>query len=284
MPKSRIFPLLLPLIPFLLNSCGGGYGRVGLVDAPKVVNVSSYDPKEKQRAGDSFTSQNVSALKQNGAQGLIARTGKGTLIDEKCADFLSAANRQGMMLGTYYFVLKTSDPVWQADRYVSRLREIAAQRGLLGQEILLVGDFDTKSSPSDIVRFIDRIEKLTGVLPVIYLENSAGLRSTLSHANPAEKRRIRQCPYWIALYSHTGGFHTPRHLMKAYGIWDEWAMWQYGGVEWAHGRSNSKRYHHGPWQAPEYFGTMDRPLEHNAFNGSADELRAFWSKHSWRPN
>lgn len=281
----RCFPFLalaVSILPVWLTSCGGGYGRVGLSDAPKVVNVSAYDPKEKQRSGDSFSSSDVSALRRNGVHGLIARTGKGRLIDEKCADFLSAANREGMMLGTYYFVLKDVDAVWQADRYISRLQEITASRGLQGKDILLVGDFDTKSSPSDMVRFIDRIEQRTGTLPVIYLENSARLRATLSSATPAEKRRIRQCPYWIALYAHNTGFRTPKQLMRAYGIWDEWAMWQYGGVEWQR-RSVSKHYNHGPWKAPEYFGTMDRPLEHNAFNGSVSDLRAFWAKHSWQP-
>ncbi|HVJ46000.1 MAG TPA: GH25 family lysozyme [Luteolibacter sp.] len=279
----RISPVLAAaVLPLLFNSChSSGYGRAGLHDAPKVVNVSSYDPKEKQRSGDSFSQHDVSALRQNGAHGLIARCGKGTLIDEKCADFLSAANRQGLMLGTYFFVLKSSDPVWQADRYVDRLREIVAQRGLQGKRILLVGDFDTKSSASDLVKFINRVEQRTGVLPAIYLENSGGLRKTLSNASSAEKRRIRQCPYWIALYNHTSGFHTPHDLMRAYGIWDDWAMWQYAGVEWAGGRSRSKHYRHGPWKSPEYFGTMDRPLEHNAFNGDEGDLRAFWARHSW---
>ena len=270
------------VLPVLLNSCGGGYGRVGLQDAPKVVNVSAYDPKEKQRPRDSFSSTDVSALRQNGAHGLIARAGKGPLIDEKCADFLSAADRQGMMLGTYYFVLKTTDPVWQADRYVERLREIVATRGLQGKNILLVGDFDTKSSAADMVKFINRIEQRTGKLPAIYLENSDALRRTLSNASAAEKRRIGQCPYWIALYNPSGSFRTPEDLMKAYGVWDDWAMWQYAGVEWSR-RSVSKHYHHGPWKSPEYFGTMDRPLEHNAFNGSVEDLKAFWLRHSWRP-
>ncbi len=102
--------LILTAVAMLLNSCGGGYGRVGLQDAPKVVNVSSWDPKERQRSGDSYSADDVSALKRNGAHGLIARTGKGPVLDEKCADFLTAANREGMMLGTYYFVLKTSSP------------------------------------------------------------------------------------------------------------------------------------------------------------------------------
>lgn len=270
--------LLLPLlaaIPFFLNSCGGGYGRMGLEDAPKIVNVSSYDPKEKQRGGESYSTTDVSALRRNGALGLIARAGKGPALDDKCADFLRAAERSGMMLGTYYFVLKSSDPVWQADNYIARLRQIAP-----GRRVLLVGDFDTKSSPADLVKFIDRVEQLTGVLPAVYLENSGQLRASLSNATPAQKRRIRQCPYWIALYSHTSGFHTPQDLMEAYGMWDEWAMWQYAGVEWER-RSVPKVYSHGPWRAPRYFGTMDRPLEHNAFNGDLDNLTAFWTKHSW---
>jgi hypothetical protein len=178
-----------------------------------------------------------------------------------------------MRLGTYYFVLKDTSPEWQADQYIDRLRQISP-----GRRVLLVGDFDTKSSPADLVTFINRVEQRTGVLPAIYLENSDRLRSSLSNATPAQKRRIAQCPYWLALYSHS--FSTPKQLMSAYGIWGDWAMWQYAGVEWS-GRSVSKHYHHGPWQSPTYFGTMDRPLEHNAFNGSIDDLNAFWAKHSW---
>lgn len=258
----------------MLASCGG-YGRVALEDAPKVVNVSSWDPKEKQRAGESFSQHDVSALRRNGAVGLIARCGKGPVIDEKCGDFLRAAERQGMLLGTYYFVLKRESAARQADRYIDRLRQIAP-----GRRVLLVGDFDTKSTAGDLVDFIDRVESRTGVLPAIYLENSDQLRATLSHASAAEKRRVRQCPYWLALYSHTSGFEKPKDLMAAYGIWNDWAMWQYAGVEWSR-RSVSKHYHHGPWRSSEYFGSMDRPLEHNAFNGDENELKEFWARHSW---
>ena len=272
----RFFSLLpAALIPLLFSCGGGGYGRVGLDAAPKIVNVSSYDPKEKQRSGDSFSPTDVSALKRNGAHGLIARCGKGMVLDDKCADFLGAANREDMKLGTYYFVLKTSSPVAQADQYIDRLRQISP-----GRKVLLVGDFDTKSSPADLVAFINRVEQRTGVLPVIYLENSDRLRGTLCCASSSQKNRISQCPYWLALYSASAAFETPQQLMSAYGVWNDWAMWQYAGVEWS-GRSVSKHYHHGPWKSPAYFGSMDRPLEHNAFNGSVDELNSFWEKHSW---
>lgn len=264
-----------------LAGCGGGYGSVGLDEAPKVVNVSSWDPKEKQRYGMAYSSTDVSALRKNDSRALIARVGKGRLLDEKAASFLAAANRENLLLGTYYFMLKGVDPEWQANQYIARLREISASHKLRGKPVLLVCDVDTASSADEIVRFINRVEKLTGVLPVIYLENSAALRRALSSASPAEKRRLRQSPYWLALYSHTSGFETPQDLMKAYGIWDRWAMWQYGGVEWAGGRSRSQHYSHGPWRSPEFFGGMDRPLEHSAFNGSEEDLKKFWQRHSW---
>ena len=272
--------LAFSFLPLISVSCSSGYGRASFSDAPRIVNVSSYDPKERQRNGDSFSSNDVSALRKNGALGLIARIGKGGVPDEKCADFLSAANRSGMKLGTYYFVLKSVSPVAQADQYINRLRQISNERGLNGKEILLVGDFDTKSSAADLVAFIDRVQQRTGVLPAIYLENSAQLRATLSQATPAQKHRIRQCPYWLALYSHNSGFETPQDLMEAYGIWNQWSLWQYAGVEWS-GCSVSKHYNHGPWRSPTYFGSMDRPLEHNAFNGTINELAIFWSRHSW---
>jgi len=266
-----------------LGAGGAGFPRVGLASAPKIVNVSAYDPKERQRGGDSFSEHNVSALKRNGAAGLIARVGKGRELDAKFASFLASAQRENMLLGSYYFVLKSVDPVWQADAYVARLRQVARTQAP-GQPVLLVGDFDQASSPQDIVRFINRIESTTGVLPVIYLENSPRLRTALSRATPAQKARIRQCPYWIALYSNEF-VASPRDLMRAYGIWNDWAMWQYAGVEWNRRArcSVAQPFCSGPWRAPGYFGSMDRPLEHNAFNGSRAELARFWAAHSWVP-
>jgi hypothetical protein len=60
---------------------------------PQIVNVSSYDPKEKQRAGRSYSEHDVSALRDNGASGLIARAGKGGNLDEKCASFVASAEK-----------------------------------------------------------------------------------------------------------------------------------------------------------------------------------------------
>ena len=277
--------LLASLLPLLLCQCGGGFGGTSVKDSPAVLNVSGWDPKEVQRSGDRYSQYNVSALRRNGAVALIARSAKGPLLDDKFGAFLASADREGMLLGAYHFVTMDQDPVYQADNFVNRVGAIARSRGLSRKKILLVGDFDTKSTPDRLVRFIERVENRTGVIPVVYLENSAALRTSLSNASPAQKRVIRRAPYWIALYGPAGtersmgGDLTPDGLMEQYGIWNRWEMWQYGGVIWQGGRSNAKHYNTSRWRSPRYFGNMAHPMERNVFRGSEGDLRAFWNRH-----
>jgi GH25 family lysozyme M1 (1,4-beta-N-acetylmuramidase) len=193
-----------------------------------------------------------------------------------------------MLLGAYHFVTMDQDPATQADSFVDRVRATARSRGISSRKILLVGDFDTASSPDRLVKFIQRVEQRTGVTPVTYLENSAKLRASLSAASPAQKSVIRRSPYWIALYGPTGtersmggGHLTPDGLMEQYGIWDDWAMWQYGGVIWQGGRSNAKHYNPGSWKSPRYFGQMAHPMERNVFKGDTGDLHSFWDRHGW---
>jgi len=281
-------PLAVLLLPcaLILSSCGGGgFGGTSVSDSPAVLNVSGWDPKEHQRGGASYSEHNVSALKANGALGLIARSAKPPLIDDKFPAFLKAADREGMLLGAYHFVTLNQDPAVQADAFVDRVRSVARAQGISHRKILLVGDFDNASSPERLVKFIRRVEQRTGVTPVTYLENSARLRNSLSNASPAQKSVIRRSPYWIALYSPTGternmgGTLTPDGLMKQYDIWDEWAMWQYGGVVWQGGRSAPKHYNTGAWSSPKYFGNMAHPMERNVFKGSEGDLQSFWDRH-----
>jgi len=283
------FPLVF-LLPLLLCHCGGGFGGVSVESSPAIVNVSGWDPKEVHRSGAHYSEKNLSALRRNGAVALIARSAKGAEADEKFADFLSSADREGMLLGAYHFVTTGVDPAAQADAFINRVRAIARSRGLSHRKILLVGDFDNRSSPDRLVRFIERVEARTGVIPVVYLENSKALRASLSNASPDQKRRIRRAPYWLALYGPGGTERelvlkkdlTPDGLVELYGIWDQWEMWQYGGVQWLNGRSTPKHYNTPAWQSPRYFGSMAHPMERNVFRGSPQELQAFWDRHSFQ--
>lgn len=252
----------------------------------QVVNVSGYDPKEKQRAGRSYSQHDVSALRANGAAGLIARCGKGGVLDDKCASFLAAADREGMLVGAYYRLQNHVDAVRQADQFVDRMQSIRRSRSWKADHFLLCGDFDAKSRLSDITRFMDRVEARTGVVPVAYLENSEHLKLLLRNAPPATKAKLRRAPYWLALYSHTSGAGrhfpapgNPQGLVDQYGVWNNWTFWQYGGVEWRGGRSIPKHYSHGRFQTSPYFGNLDRPVERNVFNGGRGALEAVWARH-----
>lgn len=266
---------------------GRGFGGTSISRSPAVLNVSGWDPKEVQCGGSCFSEHNVSALRKNGGLALIARSAKGPLLDEKFGDFLKSADREGMMMGAYHFVTMDQPAAAQADRFVNRVQAIARARGLSGKQILMVGDFDTHSTPDRLVDFIQRVHQRTGIYPVTYLENSDGLRARLSRATPAQKSIIRKSPYWLALYSPggtervmAGGALTPDSLKDQYGIWNSWTMWQYGGVVWEKGGSKAKHYNTPAWQSPRFFGDLAHPMERNVFKGSVNDLRAFWARHS----
>ena len=280
--------VLLPSI-LLLAFCihAGTPGSLGAM--PEIINVSSYDPKEKQRSGVSYSEHDVSALRANGASGLIARAGKGGNLDEKCATFLASADRAGMLPGVYYRLQTHVDAVAQADQFISRAQSLARSRSWNAPSLLLCADFDAKSRLSDILRFMDRVESRTGVVPVAYLENSTQLKLLLGNADNATKAKLRRMPYWLALYAHDSGAGqqfpapgSPRGLVDQYRVWSDWTLWQYGGVDWERGRSRPKVYSHGSQRFPLYFGKLDRPLERNVFNGSLASLQAFWQRHGLR--
>ncbi|TLD72225.1 hypothetical protein FEM03_02390 [Phragmitibacter flavus] len=289
--------LLLPAV-CLLSQCAT-VGVVSSVEAPtagrapmvprgmpQIINVSAYDPKEKQREGRGYTENDVSALRANGATALIARAGKGGNLDTKCANFLAAADRVGLMPGIYYRLQNHVDAVAQADQFVNRAQSLARSRSWNASSLLLCGDFDANSRMSDILRFMDRVEQRTGVVPVAYLENSSHLKNLLGNADPGTKARLRRMPYWLALYSHESGAGpqypapgNPQGLVAQYRVWPTWTIWQYGGVEWQGGRSRAKVYNAGPYRFSPYFGNMDRPLERNVFNGSYAAMQSFWLRH-----
>ncbi len=253
---------------------------------PQIIKVSAYDPKDRQREGRSYSEHDVSALRANGAVGLIARAGKGGQLDTKCAHFLAAADRVGLLPGVYYRVQRHVDAVRQADQFVDRALALARGRSWSAPSLLLCGDFDGDLRMADILRFMDRVESRTGLVPVCYLENSTHLKQMLSSADAATKAKLRRMPYWLALYAHDSGAGpvypapgNPRGLLDQYRVWPNWALWQYGGVAWEGGRSRPKVYHHGSWRFSPYFGNLDRPVERNVFNGSPAALSAFWQRH-----
>lgn len=297
MKRLALLPFALVLVQCVSNppegtatpAPGGPAPGRGL---PQIINVSAYDPKERQREGQGYSEHDVSALRANGASALIARAGKGGNLDTKCANFLASADREGLLPGVYYRLQNHVDAVAQADQFIDRAQALARSRSWNAPALLLCGDFDAQSRLSDILRFMDRVESRTGVVPVAYLENSPHLKILLGGADAATKARLRRMPYWLALYSHESGAHPdypqfpppvhPRGLLNQYRVWSDWTIWQYGGVDWEGGRSRPKVYNHGTHRFSPYFGNMDRPLERNVYNGSLASLQSFWQRHGLR--
>ncbi|MEZ5327554.1 MAG: GH25 family lysozyme [Verrucomicrobiales bacterium] len=262
---------------------------LGIGGMQEIINVSAYDPKERQRSGVGYSASNVAPLRANGAKGLIARAGKGGNLDEKCSAFLASADRAGLLPGIYYRVQRHVSPVKQADQFVNRALALARSRSWHTPALLLCADYDGDLQLSDIIRFMDRVEQRTGVVPVAYLENSQQLKLTLGRASARDKAKIRRSPYWLALYSHESGAGPvfpapgdPAGLVRQYNLWSDWTMWQYGGVAWEGGRSRPKVYSHGRYRNSPYFGNLDRPVERNVFRGSEAALQAFWQRHGLR--
>ena len=287
--------LLLPLVLLVVHCSTGGFSPVSTASAapaggmPQIINVSAYDPKERQRAGRGYSEHDVSALRANGAAGLIARAGKGGNPDTKCANFLASADRAGMLPGIYYRLQTHVDAVAQADQFVNRAQSLVRSRAWNAPSLLLCGDYDAKSRLSDILRFMDRVESRTGIVPVTYLENSQHLKLLLGNADAAAKARLRRAPYWLALYSHESGAGpvfpapgSPEGLLDQYRVWSNWSLWQYGGVDWEGGRSRPKVYSHNRYRFSPWFGNLDRPVERNVFNGSPAALQSFWQRHGLR--
>lgn len=275
--------IFLTLLAPFFTSCGSQYGAKSFAESPQIINVSEWDPKERQRAGSSYSPSNQRALKANGAHGLIARCAKGTINDNKCAAFLAGAERQGLLLGSYYYIQPNRSASSQASHFLRRLKEIKSSRNLHTSKILLAADFDTKCSAALMANFVEEIHRRTGVYPIVYLENSEQIRRALRNATSSQKASLRRCPYWLALYSDTyPGIPTPKKLAQASGVWNDWALWQYAGVFWEGGRSKIHNYSAGSWKTPKYFGNLDRPTERNGFNGTTAQLHSFWNKHSWK--
>jgi GH25 family lysozyme M1 (1,4-beta-N-acetylmuramidase) len=256
---------------------------------PQIINVSAYDPKERQRSGRSYSQNDVSALRANGASGLIARAGKGGNLDEKCASFLASADRNGMLPGVYYRVQRHVDAVRQADQFVNRAQALAKSRAWNAPALLLCGDYDGDLPLSSILRFMERVESRTGVVPVAYMENSPQAKLQTRGADGSAKARLRRAPYWAALYSHDSGAGpifpapgSPEGLVDQYHLWSEWTLWQYAGVNWERGGSRPKVYNHGRYHFSPYFGDLDRPVERSVFHGSPAALASFWQQHGLR--
>lgn len=191
---------------------------------------------------------NVAKIKQAGVLGVIQKSTQGTTF--KDPTFVTVRKRlqdAGILVGAYHFGT-AGDASAQADFFLS----------VAGPESLLVLDFEPNPQGHDMSlleaeQFVHHIFSVTGRYPGLYSGHT--IKEALSNAGisaPAQTE-LSKCWLWIAQYG-------PAPLIPT--IWSKWTIWQYtdGAV--------------GPMpHVVDGIGRCDR----DQFNGSEDELRAFWA-------
>jgi lysozyme len=189
--------------------------------------------------------------KAAGIAGVIQKATQGfTYIDPTFARNRAAISTAGLRFGAYHFGTG-GDGVEQADFF---LNQVKPQPG-----DLLVLDFEANSvGPSmDLEQaraFITHVQAITGLWPGLY--SGSYLKEHLgTQADPV----LTNCWLWMAQYGPTPVIPP---------AWNKWTLWQYtdGGL--------------GPVHEPvDGVGACDRDM----FNGTADELVAFWTASSLPP-
>ena len=226
-----------------------------------VVNLSHYDEMRPDFA-------------QMRKEGIVAAIHEATFpgsVDEKYRARQDDASRAGLLWGAYHFA-DASDPVRQADRFLSVVGSHWRSASGNGPGVLLVLDFEKNGHyPGGTMRvdqavtFVNRIQQRTGSYPGLYAsENRISSILNGPGVSPATKSTLTKCWLWVANYHY-----QPR----ATAPWSGWHLWQYTGD----GICDLPRSSH-----PIRIANIPR-AERNLFRGSAGEVRSFWERNSWKP-
>jgi len=184
------------------------------------------------------------ALRNAGILGVIHKATQGIgYADPTYADHRAAALRAGLLWGAYHFGTD-GDGVQQAVDFLNTVGDV--------QGTLMALDFEPNpNGPSMTLEearaFVTHVQAATGRYPVFY--SGFSIKQALGTGTDPV---LANCALWLAQYGPTAV--VPQN-------WSKWTLWQY--TDGAIGPD--------PKSIPGV-GPLDRDL----FNGTADELRAFW--------
>lgn len=171
---------------------------------------------------------------------MIHKATQGTRDIDSCYSTRQiAAKKEGLLWGAYHFGTKANG-VKQANHFLSKIGNTS--------KTLLVLDVEYYKSKlmtnKQIEDFIKTVRNKTNNFVMIYGSYNTLKKYSLSI--------LTQNPLWIAFYD------TP---LKVPSGWGKWVIWQYtDGIN-------------GSW--PHVVNGVG-PCDRDVFNGSVDELKAFW--------
>src|SRR6266478_7648523 len=185
--------------------------------ASNVVNLSHYD----------LMRPDFAAMKSEGIVGIIHEATYPRFDrDAQYAARQQVATQAGLLWGAYHYADAT-DPVRQADHFLSVVSNAWAQAGALSRPsgVLLVLDFEKNGHyPGGTMRvdqavaFVARIRERTGKYPGLY-SGEYRIRQMLgnSSVSAAQRSVLANCWLWMANYQN-----EPRPTAP----WSYWSLWQ----------------------------------------------------------
>ena len=191
----------------------------------------------------------VDTAARNGMRALIAKATQGTnYTDPKFYAFQLAAGKINLPFGSYHFG-NGSDPIAQADHYLSTINAQPNDLVCLDFE---TDPHDSVMTPKQACAFVSEIHRQIGRWPVIYGGNR--LKEELTNADRAV---LCNCPLWLSQYGP--------HAVLPVG-WTKYTLWQYTGDG------------QGTLSPKTIQGSGNRPdfLDISRFDGTLRELLSAW--------
>jgi lysozyme len=187
----------------------------------------------------------LNRAQEDGIAGVIQKATQGlSYVDPTLKTNRKKADNAGLLWGAYHFGTG-SDGVGQADHFLDTVRPAAGT--------LLVLDLEANPQGPNMTlvearAFVTHIKEITGRTPALY--SGHYIKALLGAQTDTI---LAECPFWLAQYGPTPVVPTN---------WATWILWQYtdGGL--------------GP--EPHTVTGVGR-CDRDRFNGTEDELRAFWA-------
>lgn len=168
---------------------------------------------------DVYSESNDSIVRDPHAQGVIVKATQGTgYVNPKCNHQWDLAGQLGRKRGLYHYA-GGGNPVAEAQYFIRNIKNY------VGQAMLIIDwekDQNAAWGNTNWVRqFVDEVHRLTGVWPVIYVQESA----LWQVANCA-----KDCAVWVAKYASMQWYSwTVPNMAVSSGAFASIAGWQYTG-------------------------------------------------------
>jgi lysozyme len=189
--------------------------------------------------------------------GIIHQASRGlTHKDDKYKERAATAKQKGLLYASYHLGTNT-DPIKQADFYLSVIGENKSQPMALDIEDIGGNNINLP----DAEKFIKRIFEKTGKYPLVYVNHKVFTEISAKY----DKNSIfAKCKLWYARFINS----IPPLSKK---VWEKVTFWQFASE--INCRKTPTEY--AP-NCPYKIAGTKNDIDINVFNGTIDELKRFW--------